>query len=289
MMYSNKIAVAIKHNGKVLREVGDQVFLPFGSEYSILVKNLNTVRASVKIAIDGNDATEDISLIIKPNSSLELERFVKNGNMAEGNRFKFIERSAAVEAHRGVGCEDGLIRVETTFERVVQQYYPNVQWTNTINHGPCFSAAGWGGASKGSSLGAPRGLVAGSTPTSFDSGVSASYDAGESVLLSSNSLGGSHSAVSSDDIAAVINAISTNTAGVTAAGSVSDQEFHAVSSFPLEGTSTAIILKLLGFREGQVISQPVTVKTKTACNMCGTKSQFGTKFCPNCGAGLQIV
>ena len=39
MMYLQKLAVAVKVNGKVLREVGDTVYIPFGSEYSILIKN----------------------------------------------------------------------------------------------------------------------------------------------------------------------------------------------------------------------------------------------------------
>jgi hypothetical protein len=35
MMYSNKLAVAIKANGKVLREFKDEVYIPFGQEYSL--------------------------------------------------------------------------------------------------------------------------------------------------------------------------------------------------------------------------------------------------------------
>ena len=49
MMYESKLAAAIKVNGKVLREFNkDTVYIPFGSEYSILLKNLNTKRAIVE-------------------------------------------------------------------------------------------------------------------------------------------------------------------------------------------------------------------------------------------------
>jgi hypothetical protein len=106
-MYSNKLAVAIKANGKVLREFEDSVYLPFGSEYSIFIKNKNSVRASVKIEIDGADVTEGVSLVVNPNDEIELERFIKNGNLRAGNRFKFIERSGAIERHRGIGVDDG--------------------------------------------------------------------------------------------------------------------------------------------------------------------------------------
>ena len=56
MMYNNKLAVAIKSAGKVLREFNkDEVYVPFGNEYSIFVKNMNSVRALVKVSIDGVD------------------------------------------------------------------------------------------------------------------------------------------------------------------------------------------------------------------------------------------
>jgi len=53
-MYSNKLAVAIKSAGKVLREFNkDEVYLPFGKEYSIFIKNMNSHRALVKVTVDG--------------------------------------------------------------------------------------------------------------------------------------------------------------------------------------------------------------------------------------------
>jgi zinc-ribbon domain len=109
---SNYIA-CVKVDGKILRDDADGVVnLPFGAEYSILLKNLNAVRATVKVWVDGVDATEGTSLILPANGSLELERFIRNGNRENGNKFKFIERTAGVEAHKGIGSDDGLIRVE---------------------------------------------------------------------------------------------------------------------------------------------------------------------------------
>lgn len=115
-MYANKFAVAVKHRGKVLQEFGELVYLPFGSEYGILLKNLNTVQASVKVSIDDQDATEGINLVVPPNGSIDIERFIKNGNLAAGNRFKFIGRNAAVTAHRGSRIDDGIIKVTYAFE-----------------------------------------------------------------------------------------------------------------------------------------------------------------------------
>ena len=114
-MYGNKLAAAIKVNGKVLREFKDTVHIPFGTEYQITIKNLHTQRAVVHVYIDGEDQTPS-GLVVNAGASVDLERSIKNGNLTEGNRFKFIERTGAVEAHRGIGIEDGLVRIEYQFE-----------------------------------------------------------------------------------------------------------------------------------------------------------------------------
>ena len=55
MMYNQKLVASIKANGKILREFKDQVYVPFSSEYSVLLKNINTVRAIVNVFIDGTN------------------------------------------------------------------------------------------------------------------------------------------------------------------------------------------------------------------------------------------
>ena len=81
MMYYKKFAVAVKVNGKVLREHGenrDEVTLPFGSEYSLTLKNINSIKAQVRVSIDGIDAT-DGWLVLQPNSSIDLPRLFTRG------------------------------------------------------------------------------------------------------------------------------------------------------------------------------------------------------------------
>src|SRR5271157_5608703 len=166
MMYSDKLAIAVKVNGKVLREFKDTAFVPFGSEYSLLIKNLNSVRCRVSISIDGKDIADGDSFIINANSSMELERFLKNGNMSKGNRFKFIERTAGVEAHRGgAQVEDGIIRVEFEFEREIVPYkqyvaepvpfpvWPKPYWYGSPYYGIGISGNAAGGLPGGGSLG----------------------------------------------------------------------------------------------------------------------------------------
>jgi hypothetical protein len=116
MMYESKMAAAIKVKGKVLREFKDTVYIPFASEYSILLKNLNTVRAVVNVFVDGEDQVPG-GIVLNAGQEVDLERSVKNGNLTEGNKFKFIERTGAVEQHRGVKLEDGIVRIEYQFEQ----------------------------------------------------------------------------------------------------------------------------------------------------------------------------
>ena len=116
MMIAEKMIACLKVNGKILREVKDTVFVPFGSEYSILLKNLNSVRALVNIQIDGQEVCPD-GLVLDANREVDLERFVKDGNLSAGNKFKFIERTASVEKHRGVKAEDGIIRISFKYEK----------------------------------------------------------------------------------------------------------------------------------------------------------------------------
>ena len=206
-MYGNKLAAAIKVNGKVLREFGDTVYIPFGSEYSILVKNLNTKRAVANIFIDGDDAVPG-GLVIDPGREVDLERWIKNGNLREGNRFKFIERTGNIEKNRGVKLEDGLVRIEFQFEQM-----PPITWAtssiyqNSVLRGTTGDNTIW-----------PMGSVTCSA---------ASYDA--------TSVNSSH---------AVLNSV--NDVGITVPGSHSSQSFVTANVGILETVKHSMIFHLLG-------------------------------------------
>lgn len=118
-MQSNLFVASVKVAGRVLRETSNIVTLPFGSEYAISLKNLNSRRAMVAVSVDGLDLSDGHRLIINANSSVDLSRFIKNGNLTSGNRFKFIERTAGIESHRGIKADDGLIRAEFWDEKEV--------------------------------------------------------------------------------------------------------------------------------------------------------------------------
>ncbi|MFW6002642.1 MAG: hypothetical protein ACOCQD_04815, partial [archaeon] len=118
MVFNMNLVAVVKQNNNNLREYRDSngndiVYIPYGSEYSILLKNLNTVKALATVEVDGREAIKD--LIIHPNRSVELERFFEN-DMNAGHKFKFIEKTDDIKRHRGDKPEDGIVRITYQFE-----------------------------------------------------------------------------------------------------------------------------------------------------------------------------
>jgi len=130
MAYMDKFIVAVKHNGKILRETSDVVYLPFGAEYSILLKNKNSMNAVASVEIDGMNVVDGKNIIVPPNESVELKGFMKG--MSVNNRFKFIQKTEAIRKYRGDRIDDGMIRVEFRFEAAYQHCKPLI-W-NSLHH-----------------------------------------------------------------------------------------------------------------------------------------------------------
>lgn len=278
-MYANKLAIAVKSNGKVIREFKDTAFIPFGSEYTLLIKNLNTVRVQVRVEIDGIDATEGTHLVIAPNSEMELKRFIKNGNFNEGNALKFIERTGKIEQHRGVGIADGLIRVEYQFERITPAYipplYPHPVWRKE----EYWVYDKWGGMPRDHRdirIGSPlRGITTGEVYSGADVRSASTCDVSASSQTATTLSAAYHQ---------------TNNAGITVPGQVVAQSFSIVDGFPVEAEKHAMVIKLLGETEqGQVIQQAVTVKHKPRCTSCGHQNKHSAKFCSECGTSLVLL
>lgn len=275
-MYQEKLVLAVKHNGRVLREHGDTVLIPFGSEYSLLFKNLNSVRATVRVEIDGQDATMGTSLIVPANGTVDLERFLREGDGGVGNRFKFIERTQKIEdGPRGIKAEDGLIRVEFEFERLpakienhTVRHYTHVYDTHPY---PSYPNVWY---STGSPL---RGVVGTNIMT-------ISGNAADIKFASATA----SNATTSDcyELKAEATSAATPTAGITVPGSVSEQKFQVGAWFPTDGQKHVMVLKLMGQVGEQAVQKPITVKTKLKCITCGTVNKSGTKFCKECGTGL---
>jgi hypothetical protein len=266
MTYKKNFVLAVKVNGKILRESGEEVQLPFGSEYSVLLKNLNPVRAMAQISIDGKEATT--WLVLPANGEMEVERFLRSDNLKQGNRFKFIERTQAVEDHRGVQLEDGLLRVEFKKEYVVE--LPKIE--HIYHHHDYY----WPYH--------PRPFIPYNSPYTWSSNIS-------NGTRSLGALNKSLSSVQAQNMMLSAQCMSKqdeNTSGITAPGAVSNQQFVTVSSFQTE-ESEVLTLKLIG-KHGKVdVQRPVTADIRAKCQTCGKRAKGAAKFCSGCGTSLQII
>jgi len=251
-MYNQKLVASIKANRKVLREFKDTVYIPFASEYSILIKNLNTQRAVVNVYIDGENQTPS-GLVLNAGQEIDFERSLKNGSLTEGNCFKFIERTGAVEQHRGIKLEDGIVRIEYQFERppLSVNTMPAYQWNSVLR-------------------GIQDGSITASGSTGFPS--SAIYSSTSASVNAMN-----------------VSAQSFNDAGITVAGSKSTQSFTTTHVGALEVDKHTIVLKLLGETpDNKPVYEAVTVKAKPKCVTCGKQNKATAKFCSECGTALEI-
>ncbi len=298
MMYNQKLVASIKVKGKILREFKDTVYIPFASEYSILLKYLNTVRAVVNVFIDGENAVPG-GLVIDPGRGVDLERWIKNGNLTEGNRFKFIERTAAIEeGPRGIKEEDGLIRVEYQFElpRPVININ-NIFGSNTFPHyPPGVRSSEYPGVVDKYSQDVNRGWISASGATYSQVNVNGVL---RGVDWSKNGEATAQAA------SAAINKLAPSTAeyhegsatmdwcanetGITVPGSKSEQKFQTTTVGTLDPTIHNIVLRIVGdLGHNKPVEQPVTVKHKPKCVTCGKQNKAHAKFCVECGTALEI-
>lgn len=262
MVFNQNLVAVIKSKGKILRETGnnnDTVYIPFGSEYSILLKNLNTVKALVNVEVDGREAIS--GLIVHPNSDVELERFFE-GDMKKGHKFKFIEKTDDIKEHRGDKPEDGIVRITYQFEAQFCNFQFN-QWTYFDN-----SDKVW-----------PR-------PDGFN-GTSGGPEYYGGSTLRSNTFGDSISNYSCNVESNVESFNNMNDEGITVEGNYSEQSFVHGSIGTLEGKEHCINIQLKGhFSQKEKVKKPLTTKMKMSCNYCGKRNFSKNKFCPNCGAAL---
>lgn len=289
-MYSTHFAVAIKAGGKILRENKDLVQLPFGSEFTVLVKNLNSRRAKFTLHIDGTDALGGEEIIVNANSEVEMKRFIRNGNMDAGNAFKFIERTTAIEdGPRGIKMDDGIVRVQFWFEKqpdetiTTTHYHKDVwlnDWYKRRDFYPHIGSPYYGVNNAVADIASGSGILR-SMSASVNNVATA-----QNVSLSSNSVKLGNVAPSYDASAI---AKDFNEAGITVPGSKVDQKFTPVYGFVAEAQSNVIIIRLAG-KVGEVaVSAPVIARAKQKCSTCSHMNKANAKFCSECGTALDLL
>lgn len=280
MMYKERFIAVIKHKGKVLRERSGVVRLPFGSEYSLMLKNLEPRKAVVNVNIDGEDILDGHSLIVQPNSEMELKGIMDG--MSARNRFKFIRKTKEIANHRGDRLDDGIVRVEFKFEKkrvteivdtkvtlpyIIYDYKYRCPW---CGNWPCTCPNWWSSSNTYTCYFTNNG---GSGNLSCDSNTK-----GLSSNCSINNM-----SFTTGDLGAPL-----DDEGITVKGSKIKQDFVYGSTEELEESSSVIVIRLRGSKSnGTVVEKPITVKSKLECPTCGKKSKSTERFCGNCGTYLE--
>lgn len=288
-MYNQKLVASIKSKGKVLREFKDTVYIPFGSEYSFLIKNLNTTRAVVNVFVDGENAVPG-GLVINPNQQIDLERWIKNGNLSQGNKFKFVERTNAIEnGPRGIKLEDGIVRIEYQFELQRPVLFVNNHTTNTVYYPPVseypgvtdkFTLQASGVVNQVNVGGALRGV-------DYSAGEATRTYATSATTSTLASMGVSNTREVHDGTATMDSYVSD--VGITVPGSKSTQSFQTTNVGAMDPTKHTIVLRLVGdLGNNKPVTEPVTVKAKPRCVTCGKQNKATAKFCGECGTALEI-
>jgi len=258
MMYKNNFVAVIKCEDRILRErENGNVYLPFGSEYSILLKNKDNRRAVVEIEVDGVNVLNGNKLILGGNEEQEISGFMRD--MSKTNRFKFIHKTKEIQNHRGDRVDDGLVVVSYQFEYVQQPIiyktpnpYP-YPWTTTYYNNSFTDFYG----------------SIGTNSVACDS---SSPNTGSAKCCDAN-----------------INYCSTphKDEGITVKGAEVNKNYSYGSIGTLHYNINTIILHLKGISSSKkTVVKPLTVQSKVTCSTCGRKNRSSNKFCYNCGTFL---
>jgi hypothetical protein len=307
-MFKENLICSLKVDGKILREDEEgNVYIPFGSEFSLYFKNQESRDVSVKVEIDGTDVLDGDELCIRANSILNLERFIKNGDMTQGRRFRFIKKTEEISDFRGDKVDDGFIRVEYTFEKkkpeITHSYHHEHVYCKCIQPCRCRSRRrrdiypsgifrddrvrenlnySMDSITLGASSAQAKGVTRGAIPKSINMATSASV--GDVYSGSSADGGATCQSFDSFDSAEI-----QSDEGITVAGSKSDQTFQNVTMGELEANSHTMILHLKGEskKKAKMITKPILVKTKIQCSSCGQKWSSINEYCGRCGTSLK--
>jgi hypothetical protein len=285
MVYSNKLVAVIKVNGNIIREDKDIVRLPFGTEYSILLKNLSIQRVLVGVSIDGKDTLSNDKIIINANSQHELFGFMKAAKIT--NRFKFIQKTEKIVEHRGDKIDDGFINISFQFEQPLISYIT----TYTPTYYPTYYPTTWT-ETYGS---------AGSCNTSFDvynSSINSVGVSGEIGLRGPAGISGAPGTSGRRGVTGNIGPIGIDSEtkltnniqqdeGITVKGSQTNIQYQKGFIGNLNPEKHNIILRLKGYTDQlKTVVTPVYNNTKLICDTCGRKCKSSMNFCPDCGTSL---
>jgi hypothetical protein len=252
MVYQKDFVAVVSCEGKILREERyegvDVIKIPFGSHYSIRLKNLSNKKCRVKIEVDGKNIADNKYFLIDGNTEQEIERFLED-NISEGHKFKFIKKTSEISNYRGDRIDDGIIRIEYAFEYKTPQLI--VEGSSYINNND--RGEWWFGPPVYGCGTVRRNML-------FDTNISCNTE---------------------------INTLSLEE-GFTAKGEKSNQQFNTVNDYATYEETRVINIRLMGYdSSGSKVVKPITTSEKLTCENCGKSSSSFNNFCPRCGSAIR--
>jgi len=312
MTFKDQFVVEVKADGQILRVRDGAVYLPFGCEYSILLKNLNSRKASVKVTIDSEDVLDGHSLILDPLVTHELQGFLR-GTTAK-NRFRFIQKTKEIQEHRGDKVGDGLVRVEFAFEKprpqtVVKKIITEVEEHHHHHHHDhdyywprpwrWYEGPGWTHIND-TVYSSTSDQMAGSSGDSIKGACGSMGDSGgggepmQTFMSNCNDVSRSIKSgnVTCDSLGVQASFTAHNAPDLDEGITVKGNQMHEQYMYGMVGDleqSSVIVIVLKGMQRssGTVVQDPVTVTTKLTCSTCGTKCKSSSKYCSKCGTFLE--
>lgn len=264
-MYSEKLVACIKINGKVIREDGENVYIPFGSDYSIYFKNLHTEKCKISVTIDGENVLNDVSILLGAKESIDLEGFLQNNRVK--NKFRFIEKTHQISKHRGDNPEDGLIVITYCFNQPIQSSSGTVWYDSSYQFD--------------------------FNNQKFNTAANPLLNNINICSTNNHNLGNSSNTYSCNINSCEVKSSyscdhSLNDKGITVKGKETDQQFRNDNSLYFWGTDKTMIIHLKGDIDQKKINKIVTTHKKIKCEICGIRNKSNSKYCRNCGTFLSM-
>jgi len=254
--------IAVLSNGKVLREQHGQVFIPFGSEYTIRIKNPTYARVGVVIDVDGSTINQN-KIVVDANSTVDIKRMCVDGDLNAGPALKFVELG-----HNSVqdpsNNDNGIIKVA-----FYKEARSNPRW--------------WDSTEQQCALSNPIGGMYGPIRRNASASNSTLYTSSASSTLSSRSEAGISGAIRA--MHATQSTVS-GLPGATVPGKETEQQFRTIDiTFETEPTAT-MTLRMRGnspYSLPQEQLPPSKQYNQRFCTSCGVRIAIKDNYCANCG------
>ncbi len=280
--------VAVLIVGDKIQKESDNgtVVIPFGSEYVLRLKNKLRKRAVADVWIDGKIACKGI--VVDANGTVDLERFVEDGNLSEGKRFKLV-RVTDPKVDQPNDSENGNIEVNFYPEKdapvvektIIHEYVHDHRHTRYDLLGHCIDCCTdiWCRSCHPNVIYKYGGIPLGNGGVTYTAGVYTSGNislSNPNSVVTSNSLNVSYSSDTKNLQASVDASNLVGEAAATVGGSISNQVFSSIFVDVDRSKPTTIRLTVKGLS-----------KVIETCK-CGYKRKKDVKYCPNDGTQLVV-